>query len=114
MKNIRLSILALFITAPLYGQGLTVTMTETGPVGKTAPTLQFDATHARLDIPSLASQVLYDSTTKTLRLLVPLVKIYGNTPRPSFRNAPQRQREGQRLPFRLRRRSPTNGQAPAR
>jgi hypothetical protein len=76
MKNIRLSILVLLIAAPLYGQGLTVTLKETGPVGQTTPTLYLDATHARLDIPSLASQVLYDSATKTLRLLIPLVKSY--------------------------------------
>ncbi len=76
MKNIGLSILALCIAIPLHGQGLTVTLKETGPVGTTAPSLQLDATHARLDIPSLASQVLYDSATKTLRLLVPLIKSY--------------------------------------
>jgi hypothetical protein len=76
MKSIRLGILTLFLAVPLYGQGLTVTLKETGPVGQTAPTLQIDPTHARLDIPSMASQVLYDSATKTLRLLVPLVKIY--------------------------------------
>jgi hypothetical protein len=76
MKRIMWSALALFIVLPLYGQGLTVTMKETGPVGQTAPTLQTDRTHARLDIPSLASQLVYDSATKTLRTLVPLLKIY--------------------------------------
>jgi len=76
MKSIRLGILALLLTMPLHGQGLTVTMKETGPVGQTAPSLQFDATHARLDIPSLASQVIYDASSKTLRLLVPLLKTY--------------------------------------
>jgi len=76
MNSIKWSVLTLFIAFPLYGQGLTVTMRETGPAGQTAPTLQTDGTHARLDIPSLASQVLYDSATKTLRLLVPLAKIY--------------------------------------
>jgi len=76
MNSIKWSVLTLFIAFPLYGQGLTVTMRETGPAGQTAPMLQTDGTHARLDIPSLASQVLYDSATKTLRLLVPLAKIY--------------------------------------
>jgi hypothetical protein len=38
--------------------------------------LQTDRTRARLDIPSLASQVLYDSATKTLQLLVPLLRTY--------------------------------------
>jgi len=76
MKSIKCSLLALFIALPLSGQGLTVTMKETGPAGQTTPILQTDGTHARLDIPSLASQVLYDSATKTLRLLVPLAKIY--------------------------------------
>jgi hypothetical protein len=51
-------------------------MKETGPVGQTTPILQADRTHARLDIPSLASQLVYDSATKTLRALVPLLKIY--------------------------------------
>jgi hypothetical protein len=76
MKSIMWSVLALFIALPLYGQGLTVTMKETGPAGQTAPILQTDRTHARLDIPSLASQLLYDSSTKTLRTIVPLVKVY--------------------------------------
>jgi hypothetical protein len=76
MKSIGLSMLALFIAMPLYGQGLTITMKETGPIGETAPTIQTDRTHARLDAPSLASQVLYDSSTKTLRLIVPLLRSY--------------------------------------
>src|SRR6185295_8151475 len=76
MKSIKWSVLTVFVALPLYGQGLTVTMKETGPTGQTAPILQTDRTHARLDIPSLASQLLYDSTTKTLRVLVPLIKIY--------------------------------------
>ncbi len=76
MKNITFGILALFIVMPLYGQGLTITMKETGPTGQTTPMLQTDATHARLDVPSLASQLLYESATKTLRLLVPLFRTY--------------------------------------
>jgi hypothetical protein len=76
MKNIVWSVLALCIALPLYGQGLTVTMKETGPVGQTAPILQTDRTHARLDIPSLASQLIFDSATKTLRAIVPLLKVY--------------------------------------
>jgi hypothetical protein len=76
MKNFRRSILALFIAMPMYGQGLTITMKETGPAGQTTAALQADRTRARMDIPSLASQVLYDSSTKTLRVLVPLLKIY--------------------------------------
>lgn len=76
MKTIKWSLITLFIAVPLYGQGLTVTMKETGPAGQTTPILQADRTQARLDVPSLASQVLYDSATKTLKLLVPLAKIY--------------------------------------
>jgi hypothetical protein len=76
MKAIGLGILTMLLAMPLHAQGLTVTMKEIGPVGQTAPTLQFDATHARLDIPSLASQVIYDASTRTLRLMVPLVKSY--------------------------------------
>ncbi len=76
MKSIKWSVIIFFIAVPLYGQGLTVTMKETGPVGQTAPILQTDRTHARLDIPSLASQLVYDSATKTLRTLVPLSKVY--------------------------------------
>jgi hypothetical protein len=76
MKRIRWSILALLIATPLYSQGLIITLQETGPIGKTAPKLQTDRTQARLDVPSLASQVLYDSSTKTLRLLVPLLRNY--------------------------------------
>lgn len=76
MKCIMWSVLSLFIALPLCGQGLTITLKETGPAGQTAPVLQTDRTHARLDIPSLASQLLYDSATKTLSLLVPLAKIY--------------------------------------
>ena len=76
MKNITLSILALFAAMPLHGQGISIIMKETGPIGQTAPTLQTDRTHARLDIPSLASQVLYDSAAKTLRLIVPLLRNY--------------------------------------
>jgi len=51
-------------------------MKETGPAGQTAPTMQIDRTKGRLDIPSLLSQVLYDSETKTLRVLVPFTKTY--------------------------------------
>src|SRR4051812_43857191 len=76
MKNTLLTFVLLFIGLPLYGQALTITMKETGPTGVTAPMLQTDRTHARLDIPSLASQLLYDSPTKTLRLLVPLLRTY--------------------------------------
>jgi hypothetical protein len=76
MKHIVLGILALLIAMPLYGQGLTITMKEAGPTGQTTPRLQMDRTRARLDVPSLASQVLYDSTTKTLRLLIPLLRNY--------------------------------------
>jgi hypothetical protein len=76
VKSVRWAALAVFIAAPLFGQGLTLTMKETSPTGQTAPTLQMDPTHARLDIPSLASQVLYDSVTKTVRVLVPLLKLY--------------------------------------
>ena len=76
MKNIKWSLLALLIALPVYGQGLTVTLKETTPTGQTTPILQADRTHARLDIPSLASQLLYDSSTKTLRLVVPLAKFY--------------------------------------
>jgi hypothetical protein len=38
--------------------------------------LQATRTHARLDIPSMASQVLYDSAAMTLRLVVPLLRNY--------------------------------------
>lgn len=76
MKSIVWSLFIFFLALPLHGQGLTVTMKEIGPAGQTAPILQTDRTHARLDIPSLASQLLYDSATKTLRTLVPLLKIY--------------------------------------
>jgi hypothetical protein len=76
MRRIRLSILALFLAAPVFGQGLTLAMKETGPAGQTAPTMQIDATHARLDIPSVASQVLYDAPTKTLRVVIPLFRSY--------------------------------------
>lgn len=76
MKSIRGSVLILLLALPLQGQGLTVTLKETGPAGQTAPMLQTDRTRARLDIPSLASQVLYDSATKTLQLLVPLLRTY--------------------------------------
>jgi len=88
MKRIGLSILALFIAMPLCGQGLTITMKETGPIGETAPTIQTDRTHARLDAPSLATQVLYDSSTKTLRLLVPLLKSYREYTPSTIQNAP--------------------------
>ena len=76
MKNMLFGFLALFVVMPLHGQTLTITMKETGPTGVTSPMLQTDRTHARLDIPSLASQLLYDSPTKTLRLLVPLLRTY--------------------------------------
>jgi hypothetical protein len=76
MKKLWMGILCVFIGVPLYGQGLTLTMKENGPIGQTAPTLQTDRTHARLDIPSLVSQVLYDSTTKTLQVLIPLLRNY--------------------------------------
>jgi hypothetical protein len=76
MKNIRRSIFALFVALPLYGQGLTLTLRESGPAGQTTPMLQADRSHARLDIPSLVSQVLYDPATKTLQVLVPLLRTY--------------------------------------
>jgi hypothetical protein len=76
MKSIWGSMLILLIALPLQGQGLTVTLKETGPTGQSTPMLQIDRTRARLDIPSMASQVLYDSATKTLRLLVPLLRTY--------------------------------------
>jgi hypothetical protein len=76
MKAIMLGVLALFIAAPLCGQGLTITMKETGPTGQTAPSMQIDKTKARLDTPSLLSQLLYDGDTKILRLLVPFTRTY--------------------------------------
>jgi hypothetical protein len=76
MTNIWRSMLILLLAVPLHGQGLTVAMKETGPAGQSTPTLQTDRTRARLDIPSLASQVLYDSGTRTLQLLVPLLRTY--------------------------------------
>jgi hypothetical protein len=76
MKIFKQAVLGLLVAVPLHGQGLTVTMKEVGPAGQTAPLLQTDGTRARLDIPSLVTQVLYDSPTKTLRVLVPLLKIY--------------------------------------
>src|SRR5215813_4481297 len=76
MKKIVLGILWVFIAMPLYSQGLTLTMKETGPAGQSAPMLQTDRTHARLDIPSLVSQILYDSSTKTMQVLVPLLRNY--------------------------------------
>jgi hypothetical protein len=76
MKSIWGSMLVLLIALPLHGQGLTVTLKETGPTGQSTPMLQTDRTRARLDIPSMASQVLYDSATKTLHVLVPLLRIY--------------------------------------
>lgn len=76
MKRIWLAVLTLLVTAPLYGQGLVITMRETGPAGQTTPMLQATRTHARLDIPSMASQVLYDSAAMTVRLVVPLLKNY--------------------------------------
>ena len=82
MRSVRVCLLFLFIGvllvgAPLYGQGLSIKMRETGPTGLvTEPTLQTDGSHARLDMPSLASQVLYDSESKVLRVVVPLLKMY--------------------------------------
>lgn len=76
MKRIWLAILTLLAAAPVYGQGLVIVMRETGPVGQTTPMLQATRTHARLDIPSMASQVLYDAGAMTLRLVVPLLKSY--------------------------------------
>lgn len=76
MKALMLGVLSLFISAPLYGQGLTITMKETGPTGQTSPSMQIDKTKARLDTPALLSQLLYDGDTKTLRLLVPFTRTY--------------------------------------
>ena len=88
MKNIGVGILSLFIALPLWGQGLTITMKENGPIGETKPMIQTDRTHARLDAPSLASQVLYDSSTKTLRLVVPLLKTYREYTPATMQGAP--------------------------
>jgi hypothetical protein len=76
MKTLMAGVLALFLAAPLCGQGLTIMMKEVGPAGQTSPSMQIDKTKARLDVPSLLSQFLYDADTKTLRLLVPLTKTY--------------------------------------
>jgi len=76
MKTLMAGIFALFLAAPLHSQGLTITMKETGPAGQTSPTMQIDKTKARLDVPSLLSQFLYDADTKTLRLLIPLTRTY--------------------------------------
>ena len=76
MKTIATGVLALFLAAPLYGQGLTITLQETGPGGKTSPSMQIDKTHARLDVPSLLSQLIYDGDSKTLRHLIPLTRTY--------------------------------------
>ena len=76
MKIIMAGILALLVASPILGQGLTITLKETSPIGQSSPILQADSTHARLDIPSMASQVLYDSATQTLRLVVPLLRTY--------------------------------------
>lgn len=88
MKRIGMGILALFIAMPLCGQGLTITMKENGPIGETAPKIQTDRTHARLDAPSLASQVLYDSSTKTLQLILPLLRSYREYTPSTIQNAP--------------------------
>jgi len=88
MKTIGVGLLALFIAMPLCGQGLTIVMKENGPIGETAPTIQTDRTHARLDAPSLASQVLYDSSTKTLRLVLPLFRTYREYTPATIQNAP--------------------------
>jgi hypothetical protein len=98
MKSIGLSMLALFIAMPLYGQGLTITMKETGPIGETAPAIQTDRTHARLDAPSLATQVLYDSSTKTLRLIVPLLRSYREYTPATIASAPPIGGRGQPVP----------------
>ena len=76
MKIMTVGILALLAAMPVYSQGLTLAMKETGPTGQTTATLQTDRIRARLDVPSMASQILYDSSTKTLRLVVPLLKNY--------------------------------------
>jgi hypothetical protein len=88
MKNIGLGILAVFMAMPLCGQGLTITMKENGPIGETTPTIQTDRTYARLDAPSLASQVLYDSSTKTLRLVLPLFRSYREYTPATIQSAP--------------------------
>jgi hypothetical protein len=76
MKGFSKVILALFVALPGYGQGLTITMKETNPAGQTIATIQADRTRAAMDIPSMVSKILYDSSTKTLRVLVPLLKTY--------------------------------------
>src|SRR5262245_16912643 len=76
MKRITLGLLWIFIAMPLYSQGLTVVMREIAPTGASSPMLQSDRTHARLDIPSLITQVLYDSSTKTLQVMVPILRNY--------------------------------------
>jgi len=76
MKKIMLGVLALFLAAPLCGQGLTISLRETGPTGQSAPALKAEANRARLDIPSMASQIFYDASSKTLQLVVPLLRTY--------------------------------------
>ena len=76
MKKMMWVVLALLLAAPLYGQGLTITLRESGPMGQSAPALKTDGPRARLDIPSMASQILYDASSRTLQLLVPLLRTY--------------------------------------
>jgi hypothetical protein len=99
MKRIALGILWVLVAMPLYSQGLTLVMKEAGPTGGSSPLLQTDRTHARLDIPSLLSQVLYDSTTKTLQVLVPLLRNYKEyTPASIQQSPPAAGAQGQLAP----------------
>jgi hypothetical protein len=62
--------------------------------------LQVTRTHARLDIPSMASQVLYDSAAMMLRLVVPLLKNYREYTPVTIQNLAAANR-GQTAPVRI-------------
>lgn len=76
MKPFALLILALFIASPAFGQGLTVTMTQTDSKGtKTPQILQTDSTRARLDLPN-GSKLLYNSETKMVQVMFAGTTVY--------------------------------------
>jgi hypothetical protein len=76
MKRVNLLILALFLVSPVFGQGLTIALTETDSAGKkSSATLQTDRTRARLDLTN-GTKLLYNADTKKLLVMFPGTTLY--------------------------------------
>jgi len=76
MRHLKILILSFFISSPVFGQGLTITMTATDSTGKKSPqVLMAERSQARLDLPD-GARLLYNSETKKLHVMFAGATVY--------------------------------------